>query len=184
MRLEDSQKTLHALESELAAAAGRRNVTVRETRLASAMADRIGHLGDQRPRNSLGPLNKQAAALDAEIKGIQGEIAEAKRSVELAKAYELDVAKKQAARGGDGRSVVFEISTPDGRTIRQNHPSLEAAQRALQPGYVVSGEVIGAGVVNPIAGPSFMESLLAAQGDELIAWLALRGVVPTMGVEQ
>lgn len=38
----------------------------------------------------------------------------------------------------------FEIKTPDGRTLRQQHASLEVAKAALQPGYEVTGEVIGA----------------------------------------
>lgn len=74
---------------------------------------------------------------------------------------------------------LFEIECPDGRIIRHRHESLDAAKKALQEGYKVSGEVLGAssddkgGIVDPI-GPgttSIMQTLLDARGDELLAWL-------------
>ena len=38
----------------------------------------------------------------------------------------------------------FEIESPDGRVLRQNHESLEAIKPKLLPGYKVIGEVFGA----------------------------------------
>jgi hypothetical protein len=80
----------------------------------------------------------------------------------------------------------FEITTPDDRIIRHEHPSLEAAKAALVDGYAVSGEVIGCdasgkgGLVNPL-GPgskSLMKTLLEAHGDELLSWLARNKIEP------
>jgi hypothetical protein len=54
------------------------------------------------------------------------------------------------------------------------HKSVDAARAVLTAGYEVTGEVIGSGVVSPV-GPgarSFMKALLAAHGDELLAFLA------------
>ena len=59
--------------------------------------------------------------------------------------------------------------------------SPEMLQKALQPGYRVVAEVFGAGIddegglVEPI-GQSTMKTLLAAHGDELVAFLAERGI--------
>lgn len=78
---------------------------------------------------------------------------------------------------------LFEIECPDGRVIRHRHESLHAAQAALQDGYKVCGEVLGAstddkgGLVMPI-GPgttSVMQTLLEAHGGELIEWLRKQG---------
>lgn len=72
---------------------------------------------------------------------------------------------------------LFEIKAPDGRILRQRHESLVTLQAQLQPGYDVVGEVLGAshddlgGLVQPIGGPSLMQVLLDAHGDELLAWL-------------
>jgi hypothetical protein len=78
---------------------------------------------------------------------------------------------------------LFEIRTPDGRTMRQQHPSLEQVQGSLLAGYQVTGTVIGAasdnsgGWVDPIEGPSIMAQLLEAHGDELCEWLRTNGTV-------
>jgi hypothetical protein len=56
-----------------------------------------------------------------------------------------------------------------------------ALQKELQPGYRVVAEVFGAGIddkggmIEPI-GQSTMKTLLAAHGDELVAFLAERGI--------
>ena len=173
-----ARKALADLESKLAAVMARRDKIMIETAKASAKAAAVG-IGDQSAKISLGPLNKQAAHCDSEMALIRIELREAKRGLELAEAYDASVKAKQALdRGEVKRSVLLEISAPDGRTIRQFHQSLAAAQKALQPGYVVTGQVIGAGVVSPIgaATQSFMASLLAAHGDELVAFLAERGI--------
>ncbi|PNE10936.1 MAG: hypothetical protein CR217_11530 [Beijerinckiaceae bacterium] len=179
MNVEDAKAALVGLEGKLAAAKDRRDKIVIEISSASAKAAAIGGIGDQSAKNSLGPLNKQAAAAESEMALIRIELREAKRRLELAEAYSESVKAKQATERGEvKRSVLLEISAPDGRTIRQFHQSLAAAQKALQPGYVVTGQVIGAGVVSPIgaATQSFMASLLAAHGDELVAFLAERGI--------
>ena len=79
---------------------------------------------------------------------------------------------------------LFEVTTPDGRTIRQRHASLDAARAALtQPGYAVTAEVIGANAENQGgfaeaidgSGPSLFDVLLERQGDRLIRWLDRHG---------
>jgi hypothetical protein len=63
--------------------------------------------------------------------------------------------------------------------LRQFHKSVDSAQKSLQSGYEITGEVIGSGVVSPV-GPgaqSFMKALLAAHGDELMEFLAECGVI-------
>ena len=77
---------------------------------------------------------------------------------------------------------VFEITAPDGRRIRHEAADDEVAAARLQPGYRVSGEVIGAdaalggGHVIPLcAGLSPLSALLTLYGDELLAWLQARG---------
>jgi hypothetical protein len=79
---------------------------------------------------------------------------------------------------------LFEIECPDGRVIRHRHASLEEAKKALQDGYKVCGEVLGAstddkgGLVMPI-GPgttSVMQTLLEAHGNELLDWLSEHGI--------
>jgi hypothetical protein len=174
-----ARKVLDDLESKLAAIIDRRDKIIIETARASAKASAIGGIGDQSARISLGPLNKQAASCDSEIALIRIEISHANRRLELAEAHDASVKAKQAAeRGETGRLVQLEISCPDGRVIRQFHKSIEAAQKALQPGYTVTGEVIASGVVSPI-GPntrSFMKALLESHGDELVAFLVERGI--------
>lgn len=81
---------------------------------------------------------------------------------------------------------LFEIRTPDGRHIRHQHESIEAARKALQSGYEVTGEVIGAhgdhygGLVQPIGdgAKSIFAALLEHSGEELAAWLATHGFEP------
>ena len=78
---------------------------------------------------------------------------------------------------------LFEIKTPDSRYIRHEHASLDAARSALQPGYDVTGEVIGAhgdnhgGLVQPIGADarSILAMLLERDGDALGKWLREHG---------
>ena len=73
----------------------------------------------------------------------------------------------------------LEIRAPDGRVLRQFHRSVETARAALQSGYEITGQVISGNTVSPI-GPgaqSFMKALLAAHGDELMEFLAERGII-------
>ena len=81
--------------------------------------------------------------------------------------------------------MLLEITTPDGRVIRQEHESIEDAQDRLQAGYKVTGRVFGAaadhtgGMVGSLdaSAPSIIEALLEAYGDELEDWLMERGVI-------
>ena len=82
---------------------------------------------------------------------------------------------------------VFEVSTPDGRRLRHQHESLEAAQKAMLPGYAVTGEVFGAdlldnrgGYVRPIGGKSLLAVLIEHHADELLTWLRDNGFQQTV----
>jgi hypothetical protein len=155
----------------------RRGKTVQEISRASAEAATAR--GINSARNSLGPLNKRAGAIDGEIALIRIDISHARRRVELAEAHAESVKTRQATdRGEPGRLVQLEIRAPDGRVIRQFHKSVDAARKALQFGYEVTGEVIGSGVVSPV-GPgtrSFMKALLESQGSELLEFLEAHGI--------
>jgi hypothetical protein len=78
---------------------------------------------------------------------------------------------------------LFEIKTPDGRYIRHEHESADAARLVLQPGYVLAGEVIGAygdargGFVESVAPGArpVLGLLLDNAGDALKAWLDANG---------
>jgi hypothetical protein len=173
------REVLAGLESKLSDALARRGKTIREISRACAEAETT--VGINSARNSLGPLNKRAAAIDSEIALIRINISQARRQVELAEAHAENVKTRQAAdRGETGRLVQLEISAPDGRVIRQFHKSVDAARKALQPGYTVTGEVISGNIVSPF-GPgarSFMTSLLDASGGELLAFLEAHGLRP------
>jgi len=80
------------------------------------------------------------------------------------------------------------VRTPDNRVVRHRAASLVALRKSLLPNYRVTAEVFGAsdqgigGFVASIgadAKPTMMSGLLAAHGDELLAWLAGHGVGPT-----
>jgi hypothetical protein len=77
----------------------------------------------------------------------------------------------------------FECICPDGvRKVRHRAASLEALRKVLQPGYVAVGQVFGhaedgtGGVVSVPGAPSMLKVLLEANGHELIAYLAERGI--------
>jgi hypothetical protein len=174
--VEDAKAALTGLESKLLDAVSRRDAVIVETAHADDKAAAIGGIGDQSAKMSLTPLRKQAKAIDSEISLLRVNIIYAKRQLALAEAHaEAGRAKAAEANGDPGRLVQLEIRAPDGRMLRQWHKSVDAARAALQSGYEVIGEVIGSGVVSPI-GQSFMKSLLAAHGDELMEFLAERGV--------
>jgi hypothetical protein len=190
MSIEDARAALAGLESKLSDATARRDKVLQEISIANTKAERdLVNLAqsDRRPRgaarNSLIPLNKQAVAIDAEIGLLRIQITHARRDLTL---QEAGKPKQVAdANGGTGRLVQLEIRAPDGRVLRQWHRSVDAAQKALQHGYEVVGEVIGSGVVSPV-GPgarSFMTSLLDVGGGELIAFLAAHGLRP-VGIEE
>jgi hypothetical protein len=176
MSVEDARAALAGLEGQLSDALDRRDKIIVETACAADKAAAIGGIGDQSAKMSLAPLNKKAGAIDAEISLLRIDISHARRHLALAEAHAESGKAKQAAAG---RLVQLEIRAPDGRVLRQFHRSVETARAALQAGYEVIGEVIGSGVVSPV-GPgaqSFMKALLAAHGDELMEFLAERGII-------
>jgi hypothetical protein len=179
MSVEDAKAALAGLESKLSDAMTRRDKIIAETARASDKAFAIGGIGDMGPKMSLAPLNKKAGAIDSEISLLRVRITHAKRMLELAEAHaEAGRAKAAEANGEPDRLIQLEIRAPDGRTLRQFHRSIDSARAALSPGYEVTGEVISGNIVSPI-GPgarSVMRSLLESQGDELIAFLAERGI--------
>jgi hypothetical protein len=81
---------------------------------------------------------------------------------------------------------LFLVETFDKRIIRHRAESAEALSGALEKDYRVVGEVFGAdakgdgGLVHRFDGsPTFMETLLEADGDRLLAWLDSRGIKPS-----
>jgi hypothetical protein len=171
---------LAGLESKLSDAMARRDAVIVETARAADKAAAIGGIGDQSWKMSLGPLNKKAGAIDAEIALLRVRITHARRQLELAEAHaEAGRAKAAEANGEPGRLIQLEIRAPDGRVLRQWHKSVDTARAALSSGYEVIGEVISSGVVSPV-GPgtrSFMKALLDSQGGVLRDWLAEQGIV-------
>jgi hypothetical protein len=59
---------------------------------------------------------------------------------------------------------------------------MDALQKELQPGYRAIGQVFGhneddtGGFISQPGAPSMLKALLESQGDELIAFLAERGI--------
>jgi hypothetical protein len=177
--VEDLRKILNGLEVKLSDAKARRDRILIDVRKASAAAD----TGDQRARFALAPLNKEAAAAGRLILSLGAEVAEARKRVAMAMNQAAVVEAKRASADAEAvpHDRLFEVTTPDGRVVRHRHESAGALQKALQPGYRVVAEVFGAGnddrggLVEPI-GQSTMKTLLAAHGDELMAFLAERGI--------
>ena len=107
------------------------------------------------------------------------------------------MAEVQAATAASKRAIadegavphdrLFEVVCPDGRVVRHKHESAGALQKVLTPGYRVVAEVFGAGnddkggMIEPI-GQSTMKTLLAAHGDELVAFLAERGIIGSAAI--
>jgi hypothetical protein len=172
---EGAQKILDELEAELAEAKARRDKILVDISKANDASVR-----DQQARLKLPGLNKQDAETGRLIRSIEMQVKEARKRVAMAETAAAGAARAKAADiGVPARLLQLEIRAPDGRVLRQFHKSVDAARKALQPGYEVTGEVIGANIVSPI-GPgarSFMTSLLESQGDELLAYLAEHGIV-------
>jgi hypothetical protein len=178
--IDDFRKILRGLEEELSGAKARRDKILLDVRRASAASD----AGDQRQRFAQGGLNKEADAAGRLILSLEMQIAESGKRLQMAEAQAAAVAAKQASI--DAAAVpgdrLFEVETPDGRRVRHRYASAGGLQKILQPGYRVIAEVFGAGIdgkdglVEPI-GQSTMKTLLAAHGDELVAFLAERGIV-------
>jgi hypothetical protein len=189
--IEDRRKLLAGYEAKLSGAKAQRDKILLDVRRATAASD----AGDQRQRFALGELNRNSAAAGRLILSLEAQVAEARKRLEMAEAQAAAVeAKSHAAVAipGAGEARWFETSTPDNRLVRHRAASLDALRKALLLNYTVTAEVFGAsdqglgGFVASI-GPgakSTMSGLLAAHGDELLAWLAGHGVGPTAACKE
>ena len=181
--VDDFRETLRVREVKLANAKKQRDAILIDIRKAQAAAD----IGDQRARFELAGLNKQDLAAGRFVLSLEAEVAQSRKRVEMAEAQAAMAAATAAAKraSADAGTVpnvrLFEVVCPDGRKVRHRHESAGALQKVLQPGYRVVAEVFGAGIddeggmIEPI-GQSTMKTLLAAHGDELVAFLAERGI--------
>jgi hypothetical protein len=175
---EGTQKVLNELEVELAEAKVRRDKIVADIGKAQAAAEK----GDKRQLFVLGSLNKQDQAQGRLVLSIERQVAEAKKRLDMAANQAEAVALKQAQSDVVFGDRLFEVEAPDGRKLRHRYASPDGLQKMLQPGYKVVAEVFNAGIdgkggmVEPL-GQSTMKTLLAVHGDELIAFLAERGII-------
>jgi hypothetical protein len=154
-----------------------------DIRKASAAVD----AGDRRAVFTQGALNKENVAAGRLVLSIEGQIAEARKRVDMAENQAATVEAKRASVDAAAvpRDKLFETACPDGRVVRHRAESLDALRKALLPNYVVRGQIFGAdadgkgGFVAPIgsSAPTIMTSLLDAFGDQLLAWLASRGII-------
>jgi hypothetical protein len=131
-----------ALEVKLAAARERRSRATLELHQLSLKADK----GDRTAAHALGRLNAQIAADGRLILSLTAQIAEAQKRIAYAEAQAREAARKSQAEAADGlaKTRLFEVSTPDNRTVRHWGFSAAALQGALLEGYYVTGEVHGA----------------------------------------
>jgi hypothetical protein len=182
--IEDRRKLLAGYEAKLSGAKAQRDRILIDMRKASAAAD----MGDQRARFSQGALNKEDASAGRLILSLEAQVAEARKRLDMAVAQAAVVEAKRAPQNDLGEDALkwFEVSTPDNRLVRHRAASLEALRKVLLPNYEVTAEIFGAsdqglGGFAALIGPgakSTMSGLLAAHGDELLAWLAGHGVGP------
>ena len=177
--VDDFRETLRVREVKLANAKKQRDVILIDIRKAQAAAD----MGDQGARFELAGLNKQDLAAGRLILSLEAEVAQSRKRVAMAETQAaMAAATRASADAGTVQKVrLFEVVCPDGRKVRHRHESAGALQKVLHPGYRVVAEVFGAGIddeggmIEPI-GQSTMKTLLAAHGDELVAFLAERGI--------
>jgi hypothetical protein len=80
MSVEDARAALVGLEGKLSDANARRDKIIRDISVACAKAE--ANVGINAARNSLGPLNKQAVAIDNEIALFRVNISQARRHLE------------------------------------------------------------------------------------------------------
>jgi hypothetical protein len=180
--VDDFRKTLQDREAKLVNAKKQRDTILIDIRKASAAAD----MGDQRARLAQGGLNKEDAAAGRLILSLEAQVAEARKRVAMAEAQVDAVRAHAVVPIADGAERLFLVATPHKlHHVRHKARNIEALRARLLPGYVVEGEIFGAndagegGVVAAIepSGPSIMAGLLLAHGDELVAFLAERGIV-------
>ncbi|PNE11337.1 MAG: hypothetical protein CR217_09360 [Beijerinckiaceae bacterium] len=114
---------------------------------------------------------------------LEAEVAQSRKRLAMAETQAATAAATRASAdaGAVPKVRLFEVVCPDGRKVRHRHESAGALQKVLQPGYRVVAEVFGAGIddeggmIEPI-GQSTMKTLLAAHGDDLLTFLAERGI--------
>jgi hypothetical protein len=172
-------------EEKLAAAKKQRDVILIDKRVASAAVD----AGDQRARAEVARLGKQDLELGRLVISLERQVRESKKWLTFAEDQAAGAAAAKAnGDAGVAGDKLFLVNTPHaGHQVRHRAPSIEALRARLLPGYTIAGEIFGAndagegGVVAAInpTGPSIMQGLLAAFGDELIAFLASRSIVGT-----
>jgi hypothetical protein len=117
------------------------------------------------------------------IRSAEAQVFEAGKRLQMAENQAAVAAAKRASAdaGAVSHDRLFEVVCPDGRKVRHRHESAGALQKVLLPGYRVVAEVFGAGVDDKggmieSIGQSTMKTLLVAHGDELVAFLAERGI--------
>jgi hypothetical protein len=181
--VDDFRKTLSGLEVKLSDAKGRRDKILIERQKTSALVDK----GDKQARLAQAGLNKEEAAAGRLILSLERELAEAKKCLAMGQA-QVDAVRAKAGVpiAENPADRLFLVSTPHNlHHVRHKARTIEALRARLLPGYNVQGEIFGAndagegGVVAAISptGPSIMAGLLQAFGDELITFLAERGIV-------
>jgi hypothetical protein len=128
-------------------------------------------------------LNKSNVEVGRLILSIQREVSESRGQLALAQNQAAAAKAKQAELDAAGITGdrLFEVETPDGRRVRHRYASADGLQKMLQPNYRVVAEVFAAGIdgkggLVEALGHSTMRTLLSVHGDELIAFLAERGI--------
>jgi hypothetical protein len=181
--IDDRRKIVTAYEAKLAEEKARRDKILAYIRETTARADK----GDQRARFAQGGLNKEDAAAGRLILSLEAQVAEARKRVEMAEVQAATVASKRAsvdAAAVPQHDKLFETVCPNGHKVRHRHHSLDALQKALQPGYSVVGQVFGAnaddtgGIVDRPGAPSMLKAMLESQGNVLIEYLSTHGIKP------
>jgi hypothetical protein len=182
--LSAAQTTFANIEDKLASAMARREELSIE--ILRIDADCVGTRGSN-SATKIAPLRKQATAIDGEIAVLRMEQRHAQQALDRQVAAAENVKAQQAAAAipvTDGPERLFLVKTPNKGQIRHKAKSLGQLTARLLPGYTIAGEIFGAddsgagGVVAAIepTGPSIMSGLLAAFGDELVAYLSERGI--------
>jgi hypothetical protein len=180
IREDQTRRVLNELEAELAEAKVRRNRILADISKANDAA----FAGDKRQLFVLGWLNKQEAETARLMLSISRQIAEARKRLATIEAHAAQAAARRAVESDAGGERLFLVKTPNNGQIRHKARTVESLRSKLLPGYRVAGEIFGAddtgagGVVAAIepTGPSIMQGLLLAHGDELMAYLAARGI--------
>jgi len=128
-------------------------------RLEAARADRIAKIQharklaaqaeatkDNKVIHAQASANRAIETVSRRILGLEQEIADMKRRLDLARAQQAGIASRLAAEASAGviHDKVFEVATPDGRVVRHKHSSFDALCASLQAGYWIRAQVFGA----------------------------------------